>query len=96
MEDKNSLFDFLYYDTANTTAFSGRDKIVKAARIINPNISNKDFERWFQKQHVNVHKTVRRRFVRPKTFCKGPNEQFQIDLIDYQKFQSSMTILIIF
>jgi Integrase core domain/Chromo (CHRromatin Organisation MOdifier) domain len=72
-----------YYDVNNTASFGG---VRPLAREFNTTSASN----WLKSQDAyTLHKPLRKRFPRRKTFAKGINDLFQADLADIQNLSRS-------
>ena len=84
-EDIKSIFGTKYYGSDHPGAYSGVGTFLK-----NNNVDKKQFKKWSQTQStITLHKPRRIKFPRLKTIAIGAGKQFQIDLIDMQRYAES-------
>lgn len=78
----------LYYDPSEATAFSGVRALYEAAKRRNSRITLPRVENWLSKQDVyTLHRPVRRRYQRTRSFGDGYHTHVQADLADMQKLK---------
>src|SRR6188508_2835892 len=66
----------IYYDPAKVGSFGGVDSLVRGSEV-------KNVKDWLKSQETyTLHKPIRRRFKRRKTYCLGLDHLWQIDLVD--------------
>ena len=84
-EDIKSIFGTKYYGSDHPGSYSGVGTFLK-----NNNVDKKQFKKWSQTQStITLHKPRRIKFPRLKTIAIGAGKQFQIDLIDMQRYAES-------
>jgi hypothetical protein len=67
----------IYYDPTNSTSFGGVRSLTRQ--------TNANAKKWLSSQDTyTLHKPIRRKFPRRKTFAKGIDDLFQADLADMQ------------
>ena len=95
--DLDALLKSIYYDLKSPLAYSNKQNVYREA-IKHVNIRKKNVDLWFENQLApTLHKPVRYRFKRNKTFVKGVGEQFHSDLCDVSnisKFNDKCTFLL--
>lgn len=80
-EEKQKLKE-IYYDASNPASYGGIKKLSQTARI-----HPKKVIKWLMSQWPYTHhKPVRKKFNRRKYVSKGLHHQWQIDLMDMQKY----------
>jgi len=80
-----ALLHSLFYDVAQPSAYTGKERVYRAARRALSSITRADVDDWFENQVTyTLHKPVRLRFARNKTIVKSIDEQWQADLCDMQ------------
>ena len=83
----NAIFDKLYYDLDNPSAYSSKKNIFEAAKKIDKSVKRSDVDAWFRKQlATTLHKPVKYRFPRNKTIVMSIGDQYQADLCDMSRF----------
>ena len=66
----------IYYNPAKVGSFGGIDSLVRGSDV-------KNVKDWLKSQETyTLHKPIRRRFKRRKTYCLGLDHLWQIDLVD--------------
>ena len=86
----NTLLSNIYYNPSSPAGFSTADKLYQEAKLKNGSIKLKDVKDWLSGQLTyTLHKPLRRRFNRCKIISSKPNEQWQADLVDLQKFSKN-------
>ena len=87
MKIYNNLLSKLYYDPENEASFSTAEKLFKKAKLQNGSIRLSDVKSWLSGQLTyTLHKPIRKNYKRCKVIVSKPNEQWQADLVDLQKF----------
>jgi transposase InsO family protein len=82
-----NLLESIYYNPSNPASYSTDKKLYKASKRSDPNITLEDVRHWLSGENTyTLHRPARRNFKRDRVFVRGPNEQFQADLVDMQKF----------
>ena len=82
------LLHDVYYDLSSPACYSGLNSVYKQAKKHLPSIKISDVESFLQKQDTyTLHKPVRRKFPRNKTFAIGIDSDWQADLCDVQKLK---------
>ncbi len=93
----DALLKSIYYDLKSPLAYTSKQNVYREAKK-HVSISKKDVDLWFENQLTpTLHKPVRYRFKRNKTYVKGIGEQFQRDLCDMtniKKFNNNYTFFI--
>ena len=80
-----ALLHSLFYDVAQPTAYTGKERVYRTARRVLSSITRADVDRWFEDQVAyTLHKPARLRFARNKTIVKSIDDQWQADLCDMQ------------
>src|SRR6188768_2685946 len=65
----------IYYDAAKVGSFGGVESLIRGSEV-------KNVKDWLRSQETyTLHKPVRRRFKRRKTYCLGVDHLWQIDLV---------------
>ena len=82
-----NLLHSIYYNPSSPASFSTAEKLYKAAKRQNPDITFEDVKDWLSGENTyTLHKPARRRFSRERVFVSEPDQQFQADLVDMQQF----------
>ena len=72
-----------YFNIRKPGSYGGVDALYKLMRKKGHNVTRKDVKNWLAEQEAyNLHKPVRRRFVRRKIYAKGIDYLWQADLVD--------------
>ena len=75
--DVEALLKSIYYDLKGPLAYTSKQNVYKEAKK-HVNIRKKDVDLWFENQLApTLHKPVRYRFKRNKTFVKGFGNGFK-------------------
>jgi hypothetical protein len=70
----------LYYEASQPGSYGGVKPLVRYSGCSVHSVKN-----WLSSQYAYIlHKPIRKKFVRRKTFSKGINDLFQADLADMQ------------
>ena len=70
----------IYYDPANPASYGGVRRLAKIAKH-----GVKSTSKWLKTQDAyTLHKPIRKKFLRRRTFSKGIGDLFQADLVDLQ------------
>jgi hypothetical protein len=89
----------VYFDCTSTACYSGSHSVLKAAKKINKKITLKNVNDFLRLQNCySLHKPVRRKFKRNKTFSAGIDVNWQADLADMKslkKQNKGMTYLLV-
>lgn len=84
---KKKVFQKIYYDSNNTAAFGGINKLYNAAKQVNPQITFEDDENWLKSQFTyTLHKDARKNYSKNKILVISVDEQWQADLVEVQEF----------
>ena len=80
----DALLQRLYYDAENSaSAFTGKERVYRTAKLELPTITRRDVDNWFARQLTyTLHKPARHNFRRNKTIVLAIDEQWQADLCD--------------
>ena len=80
----DALLQRLYYDVENSaSAFTGKERVYRAAKRELATVTRRDVDNWFARQLTyTLHKPVRHNFRRNKTIVLAIDEQWQADLCD--------------
>ena len=85
---QNNKFDVLskiYYDVDHEAGFGSINKLLKAGRLVDSQITRKDVEDFSKDSYVyTLHKSARRKYERNKVVVSHVDEQFMADLVDMQ------------
>src|SRR4051812_32849040 len=85
----NALLTKIYFDLKSPGSFGGLRKLFLEAKKVSPNISFKQVLKWGQDELTyNLHKQIRRNFLRNKILVQRKNEQFEADLVDMTKLSN--------
>ena len=80
-----ALLHSLFYDVTQPSAYTGKERVYRAAHRALSSITRADVDRWFEDQVAyTLHKPSRLRFARNKTIVKAIDDQWQADLCDMQ------------
>ena len=80
MENK---LERLYYDTKSTVAYSGINRLYKAAKKVIPGIKLSEVKKWLKTQHTyTLHRPIKRKYQRSRYFVSGIDKLWQVDLAD--------------
>lgn len=72
----------IYFDASNPASYGGIQRLAKEAQV-HPNLA----QLWLNQQwSYALHKPVRKRFNRRRYVTRGLNHQWQMDLVDMQKY----------
>ena len=75
----------LFYNSKSTFTFTGISQLYHAAKSVLKGVRYKDVQNWLRGESTyTLHKPIRRRFKRRKTFVGGIDYQWQADLADMQ------------
>ena len=78
----------IYRSAKEVGSFGGVERLYKAAKRKLPNITRKEVKRFLESDDAyTLHAPVRWRYPRRKTHVEGPGIQYQIDLLDMQKYK---------
>ena len=78
----------LYLDPRFPGSYSGIDKFYREAKKIYPNVTKKSVQQALRKvQAYSLHKRTTRPKKFRRTWTHSPMDLWQIDLLDYQKFE---------
>ena len=79
------LLENIYENVTNPASFSSPEKLYKEAKKQNSNIKRKDVNDWLEGNRAyTLHRKSNRKFRRRPVLVRGPNFQYQADLMDYQ------------
>lgn len=79
MTKKAKSYEQVYYDAANVGGFGGVERLNKSTKVK----SKKDTQEWLRTQATySLHRPMRRRFPTRKYLTSGPNELWQMDLME--------------
>ncbi len=79
----NSVLRQVYYDPSSPACYAGLQTVYREAKKLLPSIKLSDVESFMQEQDVyTLHKPVRRKFSRNRTFALGIDSDWQADLCD--------------
>lgn len=77
------MMNEVYYDVNNPAAYGGVQSLARQFGV-------KPAADWLKTQDAyTLHKPLRKKFTRRKTFAKGINDLFQVDLVDMQSLSRS-------
>ena len=77
----------IYFDINSSASFSSVYKLYKEVKIKYPDVTINQVKNWLSKQFpYTLHKPARRIFKRNRYLVSRINEQWQCNLIDFQKF----------
>ena len=72
-----------YYNPQRVGSYSGAHGLLKGLKKRNKRVNDGEVREWLSQQDTyTLHKTPRRKFTRRKTIVSGPDQQWQMDLID--------------
>jgi hypothetical protein len=81
----DKLLSSIYEDISHPDSFSTPYRLYQAAKKINSRIKLKDIEEWLEGSETYTrHRQVVSNFPRRKILVRGPQFQYQADLMDYQ------------
>jgi len=84
------LLKGLYYNTESPTAYTGVNKLFKAAKAKDQSITLRDVKDWLKKQYTyTLHKPIRKRYPRRQYFVDGVDKLWQIDLADVSRISDA-------
>lgn len=87
MLNKSEALKRAYYSLDSASCYSGADKIYKAAKLLNAEITREDVEDYLIRQRTyTLYKPVVRKFKRLRTKPNGLNTDWQADLADMRRF----------
>ena len=73
----------LYYDTRSAVAYSGINRLYKAAKKIIPTLKISAVKKWLKNQYTyTLHRPIRRKYARSKYFVSGVDKLWQVDPAD--------------
>ena len=80
------VLERLYYNLNSPSSFGGEEKLLKAAKELNDNVTRDDVQRWLSKQITyTLHRPVRLKFQTRRVIVYDIDEQWQMDLVDLSK-----------
>jgi len=83
-----SVLHHVFYDLTSPACYAGILPVFREAKKRLPSIKLSDVKAFLQEQDVyTLHKPIRRKFPRNKTFAVGIDSDWQADLCDVQKFK---------
>lgn len=83
----DELLESIYHDAGNKGSLGGVNRLLAAAKEIDPTIKRKDVVDWLRENYVyTLHHPLRRRFPRNKVVVSGANDEIQVDLVDLSMF----------
>lgn len=83
-----SVLEDVYYGLGSPACYAGVNTVYKEAKKRLPSIKPSDVETFLQKQDTyTLHKPIRRKFARNKTFSLGIDSDWQADLCDVQNLR---------
>ena len=78
------IFNRLYYDPRKTTYLSSINKLYKASKLLNKNVTLKDVKNFMSNQRVStIHKPSLHKFKRSKCTGSGLWSDLHCDLADF-------------
>lgn len=81
----DKLLKSIYENVKHPDSFSSPFRLYQAAKKINSRIKIKHVREWLEGHRTyTLHRKVVTRFPRRKVLVRGPNHQYQADLMDYQ------------
>ena len=86
MTDK--VLSDLYFSLDSTAGYGGVQRLYSQAKKVLPNLRKSQVEKFLQKYDAyTLHRPVRWQYSRNKTLVDGPGVQYQIDLLDMQRYK---------
>src|SRR6267154_3834022 len=83
----NELLSSIYYNTKNSAAFCGVDRLFNEAKQLKPDLTKEDVKKWLSGELTNsLHKPLTKRFKRNRILVKGIDSQWEADLVDMKEF----------
>ena len=81
----------IYFNPKEPGSFGGIDGLLRQARKKTPCAISRDFvSKWLHSMPAySLHKVARRNFPRLRVITKGPDEQWQADLVDFVAFKKA-------
>lgn len=77
-----------FYDLKSASCYGSSYQLYKNAKLAYPQLKLSDVKKWLSSQYAaTMHKNVIRNFSHNKTLTKGMGDQYQIDLVDMQKYE---------
>ena len=78
----------IYYSPKNVGSLGGVERLYKAAKQKLPNVTRKRVKLFLESQDTyTLHAPVRWKYPRRRIYVDGPGIQFEIDLLDMQKYK---------
>lgn len=100
MEGKWEVLKSLFYDIKSQGGLGGERKLLKAAKLINPQITIKDVKEFLSQQDAHtLHKITKKNFARRKILAPKPKVIVSCDLTDMTrlaKYNNEYKYIVVF
>ena len=84
--DNESKLEEIYYNPKDPGSNGGVERLYRRAASDKVPVSREAIKQFLSQQRAySLHKSVRKHFVRNKTFVSGIDKQWQADLADMQR-----------